>query len=206
LLSEEQELYHHSIPFASTILSAAATCSITSEIVENPRSRMANNPTSAERLRVLLQRLDLAGQYQRAARARQVGTPQVEAMALEHLVVVGPLTPGALGRRLGLTSGGVTALAARLQRAGYVKRGPHPVDRRMRVLTATAAAETLVARQLEPVLSPTEQVIGWLSDSDAQALLRIVAALVGVKERAAADTPGGPARHPASRYKRDLLM
>jgi DNA-binding MarR family transcriptional regulator len=155
---------------------------------------------------VLLQRLELAGQYQRAARARQLGMPQVEAAALEQLIAVGPLTPGALGRRLGLTSGGVTALAARLQKAGYVERSPHRVDRRMRVLTATAAAKRLVAGQLEPVLAPADQLISWISESDAQALVRILGALVALKERAAADTPGAATRHPASRYKRDLLM
>ena len=90
-----------------------------------------------ERLRLLLHRVELAGQYQRAARARQVGAHQVELAALEHLVVLGGLTPGELGHRLGLTSGGVTALAGRLIDAGHVARLPHPHDRRMRVLSAT---------------------------------------------------------------------
>ncbi len=62
------------------------------------------------RLRQALQRVELAGAYQRAARARRDGTPQVEPAALEHLILRGGLTPGELGHGLGLTSGGVTAL------------------------------------------------------------------------------------------------
>lgn len=42
----------------------------------------------------------------------------------------GPLTPGELGQRLGLTSGAVTALVDRLLVAGLVDRTPDPTDRR----------------------------------------------------------------------------
>ena len=42
----------------------------------------------------------------------------------------GPITAGELGRRVGLTTGSVTALVDRLESAGYVKRERHPKDRR----------------------------------------------------------------------------
>ena len=45
-----------------------------------------------------LHRVELAGTYHRAARARRLAVPQVELAALEHLDVLGGLTPGALGR------------------------------------------------------------------------------------------------------------
>ena len=98
------------------------------------------------RLREALQRIELAGTYQRAARARREGTPQVELAALEHLVLRGGLTPGELGHRLGLTSGGVTALTGRLIDAGYVRRERHPSDGRMRVLGATEAGAEFLRR------------------------------------------------------------
>ena len=44
------------------------------------------NSSTPVRLRDALQRVELAGAYQRAARARREGTPQVELAALEHLV------------------------------------------------------------------------------------------------------------------------
>ena len=81
---------------------------------------------STEPIAQALERVELAGSYHRAARARQIGVPQVELTALEHLDALGGLTPGALGHRLGLTSGGVTALTGRLIDAGYVSSERHP--------------------------------------------------------------------------------
>lgn len=49
---------------------------------------------------------------------------------IDMLSETGPITAGELGRRVGLTTGSVTALVDRLERAGYVKREHHPKDRR----------------------------------------------------------------------------
>jgi DNA-binding MarR family transcriptional regulator len=161
---------------------------------------------SRGRLRLLLHRVELAGQYQRAARARQLGLHQVELAALEHLVVVGGLTPGELGHRLGLTSGGVTALAGRLIEAGYVVRTAHPHDRRMRVLTATEAGSAHVEEYAGPLLEPADRALSWLSEADAEVLGRFLDLLAPLKERAAAATPG-PATEPAAEpYRSALLM
>jgi hypothetical protein len=56
------------------------------------------------------------------------------AAVVEHLEIAGGLTQRALGERLLLTSGGVTVLVDRLERAGLVRRGRHPSDRRMTVV------------------------------------------------------------------------
>jgi DNA-binding MarR family transcriptional regulator len=155
---------------------------------------------------MLLHRVELAGQYQRAARARELGLHHVELAALEHLVVLGGLTPGELGHRLGLTSGGVTALAGRLIEAGHVVRRPHPSDRRMRVLTATEAGRRHVTSCTEPVLAPAERALSWLSGDDAETLERFLDLLAPLKERAAAATPG-PATEPAAEpYRSAMLM
>ena len=138
----------------------------------------------------LLQRSELAGQYQRAARARQLGAHQVEIMALEHLVMLGGLTPGELGHRLGLTSGGVTALVGRLMEAGYVTREPHPTDRRMRILSVTPAGSAHLEEHLEPLLAPAKRAVSWLSDADATIVARFLDSLVVLVESAAAATPG----------------
>jgi DNA-binding MarR family transcriptional regulator len=168
---------------------------------------MSTEPKSqVERLGRLLHRIELAGQYQRAARARQLGLHQVEVAALEHLVVLGGLTPGELGHRLGLTSGGVTALAGRLIEAGHVARRPHPHDRRMRVLHATAEGEAHLADYAGPLLAPADRALAWLSDEDAATLERFLDLLGPLKERAAAATPG-PATEPAAEpYRSALLM
>lgn len=161
----------------------------------------------ADRLRHLLHRVELAGQYQRAARARQEGVHQVELAALEHLSVMGGLTPGELGHRLGLTSGGVTALAGRLIDAGYVQRAPHPHDRRMRILTATPEGDAHLAEHIEPVLAPADRVLAWISDDDdVDLLVRFLDSLAALKDHAAAATPGPEPERSAEPYSPALLM
>jgi DNA-binding MarR family transcriptional regulator len=157
-------------------------------------------------LRELLHRVELAGQHQRAARARQTGVHQVELAALEHLSLTSGLTPGELGHRLGLTSGGVTALAGRLIEAGYAERAPHPHDKRMRILTATAAGRRHLDEQIGPVLAPADRVLAWVDDGAAELLGRFLDSLAALKEHAAVSTPG-PERAPTSEpYSPALLM
>jgi DNA-binding MarR family transcriptional regulator len=161
---------------------------------------------AAGRLRVLLQRAELAGSYHRAARARRLGIPHVELAALEHLDALGGLTPGELGHRLGLTSGGVTALTGRLIDAGYVARRRHPEDGRMRVLTVTAAGAELLRDQLEPVLEAAEEPLAALSRAEAELLARVLEAVATRGEAAAAATPGPERVYQSDGYSRALLM
>jgi DNA-binding MarR family transcriptional regulator len=162
-------------------------------------------PQAQPRLGQLLHRLELAGQHQRAARARQTSVHAVELAALEHLAA-GGLTPGELGHRLGLTSGGVTALAGRLIDAGHVERAPHPHDRRSRVLTTTPAGDAHLADFLEPVLAPAQRLLDWLSPEEAQLIERFVGSLVALKQHAAAATPGPAPERSSEPYSPALLM
>jgi DNA-binding MarR family transcriptional regulator len=154
----------------------------------------------------LLHRLELAGQYQRAARARQTSVHAVELAALEHLAAGGGLTPGELGHRLGLTSGGVTALVGRLRAAGHVERAPHPSDRRSRILTTTQAGDAHLAEFLDPVLAPAERLLEWLSAEDQRLIERFVGSLVALKQHAAAATPGPAPERSSEPYSPALLM
>ena len=153
-----------------------------------------------------LRRVELAGAYHRAARARQIGVPQIELTALEHLEELGALTPGALGHRLGLTSGGVTALTGRLIEAGYVTRRRHPDDGRMRVLALTPAGVERLREYMEPVEEPGEAALAELSGPDAELLARVLGELGTRREAAAAATPGPERVYPADGYTRALLM
>jgi DNA-binding MarR family transcriptional regulator len=121
-------------------------------------------------------------------------------------VVVGGLTPGELGRRLGLTSGGVTALAGRLIEAGHVERRRHPRDRRMRVLTVTKAGREHLDAYAEPLVTPADRALQWLSSEDEETLKRFLDLLVPLKEHAAATTPGPSAERTAAPYRSAMLM
>jgi DNA-binding MarR family transcriptional regulator len=159
-----------------------------------------------ERLRAALHRVGLAGAYQRAARARREGTPQVELAALEHLSLRGGLTPGELGHRLGVTSGGVTALAGRLIDAGYVRRERHPRDGRMRVLGLTGAGAEFLRAHIDPELEVADAALSGLPDGDVELLADVLEQLASMKDADAAATPGPEREYASDGYSRALLM
>ena len=161
---------------------------------------------STEPIAQALERLELAGAYHRAARARQIGVPQVELAALEHLDASGGLTPGELGHRLGLTSGGVTALTGRLVDAGYIARDRHPDDGRMRVLTLSAVGTERLRQHMAPVREPLDEGLAALPAADTELLAELLDRLAAEREAAAAATPGPERIYPTDGYTRALLM
>jgi len=55
---------------------------------------------------------------------------QTDMQCVHLLELMGPLTPGKLAECTGLTTGGVTVVLDRLERAGLVRRERNPHDRR----------------------------------------------------------------------------
>jgi DNA-binding MarR family transcriptional regulator len=98
------------------------------------------NPAEPGELAASLQRFGLERDRLRAAIARTARISETDLDALEHLEADGPLTQRELGARLLLTSGAVTMLVDRLERAGWVHRRPHPTDRRATLLELSASA------------------------------------------------------------------
>jgi len=71
--------------------------------------------------------------------ADRYGLNRTDMRALDIVGRSGPLAPTALARLLGFTTGGVTTVLDRLERAGYARRYPDPRDRRRVVVEATQA-------------------------------------------------------------------
>jgi DNA-binding MarR family transcriptional regulator len=59
-----------------------------------------------------------------------LGLRLTDVQCINVLDLLGPSTPGELARQTGLTTGGVTVMLDRLEKAGYVRREPNPRDRR----------------------------------------------------------------------------
>ena len=161
---------------------------------------------STEPIAQALERLELAGAYHRAARARQIGVPQIELAALEHLYASGGLTPGELGHRLGLTSGGVTALTGRLMDAGYVTRDRHPTTGACACSTLSQAGAERLREHMAPVREPVDEGSPALPAADAELLADLLDRLAADREVAAAATPGPERAYPTDGYSRALLM
>lgn len=84
--------------------------------------------------------------------ARAAGLNSTDLQALGILVADGPVTPGELAQRTGITSGGaITLLVDRLEAAGYAHRSRDVHDRRR--VRVTADAEK-VAERLGPLYAP----------------------------------------------------
>jgi len=73
------------------------------------------------------------------AAADRYGLNRTDMRALDIVGRAGPLTPTDLARLLGFTTGGVTTVLDRLERAGYVRRRADAADRRRLVVETTAA-------------------------------------------------------------------
>ena len=72
----------------------------------------------------------------------------------------GPLAPSALAQRLGITTGGLTSVLDRLEKAGYVRRRNDPRDRRRQIVEPT---EATAAREREVFHGLIEATTGFLS-------------------------------------------
>jgi MarR family transcriptional regulator, organic hydroperoxide resistance regulator len=62
--------------------------------------------------------------------ADSLGLQLSDMQCLGVLELMGSVTPGKLAESTALSTGGVTVMLDRLQKAGYIKRVPNPTDRR----------------------------------------------------------------------------
>jgi DNA-binding MarR family transcriptional regulator len=79
--------------------------------------------------------------------SQRVGLGGSDAQFLSLLDLHGPLTAGRLAEQTGLTTGTVTGVIDRLERAGYVRRERDPADRRRVIVTPVPEALAGIAAQ-----------------------------------------------------------
>ncbi len=81
----------------------------------------------------------LMREARRAVSPEGMGTTDLRAL---YVTGAHPSRPSALARTLGLSPAAATQLIDRLERRGFVRRAPHPNDRRGTVLTVTPRGRT----------------------------------------------------------------
>ncbi|WP_285581268.1 MarR family winged helix-turn-helix transcriptional regulator [Actinoallomurus iriomotensis] len=99
-----------------------------------------DDQTDAPADRIIAAMTDLAGALARLNDliAQHLGIAPTDLLCLHVLDRAGTSTAGELGSRLGRTTGAVTHMIDRLEKAGYVRRRPDPRDRRRVLVEASA--------------------------------------------------------------------
>lgn len=91
---------------------------------------------------------------------------------LNLLDLLGSMTPGALASASGLSSGGVTVVLDRLEKAGYVHRSAHPTDRRSVLVSIVPARQKRVTANYESAQSQFHAALKTFSEQDLKTVLR----------------------------------
>jgi DNA-binding MarR family transcriptional regulator len=102
--------------------------------------------------------------------AERLGLGPTDHKCLDLLRERGAMTGSALAAITGLTSGAITGVVARLERAGYLRREPDPHDRRQQILSP--ALERM--RDIQDVFDPIRKdVTALLEEFDPHQLTAI---------------------------------
>src|SRR6185295_19680398 len=104
----------------------------------------ARKPERIHAFTVALTRVVEADRRLRAAAAEHVGLNLADFDAVLHLADQGPVPAGRIAEAMGITSGAVTGLVDRLERAGWVERARHEIDRRQVVVQLAPARRELI--------------------------------------------------------------
>lgn len=121
---------------------------------------MSTPPPRRDELLAVLNRAmrEVSGQgvlYSQAV-AERLGVGAADLECLDCVVLNGPSTAGELARATGLTTGAITGVIDRLERAGFARREADPVDRRKVRVTALPA----VLEQIAPLYGAMAQAAG----------------------------------------------
>jgi DNA-binding MarR family transcriptional regulator len=104
------------------------------------------------------------------AAADRYGLNRTDMRALDIVGRAGPLAPTDLARLLGFTTGGVTTVLDRLERAGYTRRRPDSGDRRRLLVEATAATAARDTEVFGDLIRQTSHLLASYTDQQLQVI------------------------------------
>lgn len=175
-----------------------------SETVGAAGGRRNPPPWPADDVTALLQLLIVEGGKVAGAFAHLHSLHPTDVEAMTRVMVAdgrgAPTTPGALGAELGLSSGAVTAVLDRLERAGHVVRARDDADRRRVLLHVSPRGLALGQEFFGPLGERTDAVMATFTDGELDVVRRFLAgageALAAHREHLARHPDRQPDRHP----------
>jgi DNA-binding MarR family transcriptional regulator len=91
--------------------------------------------------------------------ADRLGLNLTDHKCVDLLLLNGPLTAGELASMTALTTGAITAALDRLERAGFVKRGDDPEDRRRVVVKPVSERVAAMARLFDSFSARLDELV-----------------------------------------------
>jgi DNA-binding MarR family transcriptional regulator len=116
---------------------------------------------------------DVSGQgvmYSQAV-AQRLGINSTDLECLDLVVLRGPITAGGLAAATGLTTGAITGVIDRLERAGFARRERDPEDRRKVLVRAEPAVFDRIAPLFEPMQRAAMTALAPYRDEELALLL-----------------------------------
>jgi DNA-binding MarR family transcriptional regulator len=138
------------------------------------------------------------------AAAERLGLNSTDMECLDLLNLNGPLPAGRLAELTGLTTGAITGVVDRLERAGYVRREADPRDRRRVIVRPILERQAEAAPIFEPLARAMDELYASYSDDQLAVILDFAAranaiVLEQITRLRAAPAPPGPAASPRDR-------
>jgi DNA-binding MarR family transcriptional regulator len=100
-----------------------------------------------------------------------IGVNRTDARCMDLLDVNGPMTAGELADRAGVTTGSVTAILDRMERAGYVRRVRDAADRRKIHVELTEEARRVSNEFYAPIVERGAQLLMRFSADELRTIL-----------------------------------
>ena len=116
---------------------------------------------------------DASGQgvlYSQAV-AERLAINSTDLECLDFIVLRGPLSAGELAAATGLTTGAITGVIDRLERAGFARRDRHGSDRRKVLVRALPAVERRIGPLFQPMERGAMSVLTQCSDKELAFML-----------------------------------
>ena len=95
-----------------------------------------------------------------------------DTQCLNILELTGPATPSQLAAHTGLTSGGVTVVLDRLQKAGFIKREPNPRDRRSILIRTVPSGMERIHPMYNEIHRGMEALMGNFSGKELEVVVK----------------------------------
>ena len=137
-----------------------------------------------------------------ASVAERLGMHATDLQYLSFVELYGPTTAGHLAELGGLTTGAVTGVVDRLEKAGYVRRETDPADRRKVVIGLLPGAAERVGALHQPMLPSTDHLWDRYSDDELALILEDGTHLGLVRDRQALER--GPRQIPSIEHRSDF--